>query len=121
MALMAHELFRHALGVLLALPTWLAPLLFLPLARAQLARDRSRLWRTWSWLVAAFAVYAVGAWYVLPERSGNVLAVLAGELILVAPSLGATALVLQETRGTALVERHRVMIAGGVGMAVLLV
>src|SRR6185436_20249064 len=116
-----HELLHHTLGVLFALPTWVAPLLFLPIARRQLASNGSRrLWRIWLGAVTVFALFAAGAWYVLPERSGNAFAVLAAELILVGPSLAATALVLQETRGTSLAERHRATIAGIVGMAVLL-
>jgi hypothetical protein len=116
-----HELLHHTLAVLLALPTWVAPLLFLPIARRQLASNGSRrLWRVWLGAVALFALFAVAAWYVLPERTGNALAVLAAELILVGPALAATALVLQETRGTSLTERHQVVIAGVIGMAVLL-
>src|SRR5256885_16958002 len=84
-----HELLHHTVGVLAAIPTWIAPLIFLPLARAQLARKGSRVWRAWLGTVAAFVVYSVAAWYLLPERSGTSLAVLAGGTIFLAPPAGA--------------------------------
>ena len=48
------------------------------------------------------------------------MAAIASELILAAPPLAATAVVLQESRGSALPERHRLAIAGLVGMGALL-
>jgi hypothetical protein len=117
-----HELLHHLIGVLLALPTWVGPLLFLPIARAQLERGGSRtLWRAWLVAVVAFAAFATVGWYISPDTAGSPLGAVAGELILIAPSLAVTAVVLQETRGSSLTERNRLAIAGLTGMAVLLV
>ena len=116
-----RDLLHHALSVLLALPTWLGPLLFLPIARAQLERGGPRrLWRTWLAAVITFLVYTAGAWYVSPDGAGSPLAAIAAELILVAPPLAVTAYILQETRGSSLPERHRLAIAGLAGMGALL-
>jgi len=115
------EFLHHATSVLLAIPTWIAPLIFLPIARAWLDKSGSPgLWRSWRLSVLGFAAFAAVAWFISPDNSGWPLASVIGEIVLTAPALAAVALILQETRATALPPRRRMTIAGVVGMGALL-
>ena len=118
---MTHEFLHHTLSILLALPTWVGPLLFLPIARRQLAQGGPRqLWRACLLGVLAFAAYAAVGWYIAPDGAGWPLAAIASEVVLIAPPLAVISVVLQETRGTTLPEQRRLALAGVLGMAALL-
>jgi hypothetical protein len=116
-----HEFLHHAASIVLAIPTWIGPLIFLPVARAQLERNGSRgVWRAWMIAVVSFALLATLAWFVAPDNAGSPIAAVAGEVVLVGPALAAVVVVLQETRATSLPARNRLAIAGVVGMGALL-
>jgi hypothetical protein len=116
-----REFLHHATSVLLAIPTWLGPLMFLPVARSRMEKYGPRgLWRAWLAGVLAFAAFSAVGWFIAPDNSGWPLATVTGEIILIAPALAAVAVVLQETQASTLPMGRRMTIAGVVGMGALL-
>jgi len=112
---------HHLTSVILAIPTWVGPLLFLPVARSHLERGGPRaLWRAWLVTVLAFGALSAAGWFLAPDEAGWPLAAVAGEVVLIGPALAAVAVVLQETRGASLPLHNRMTIAGVVGMGALL-
>ncbi len=116
-----HGTLRQAFDALLAVPTWLSALAFLPVARRALdGHGPGALWMAWLATVGAFLLYAAGTWYVRPDGASAPWAAVAAEFILVAPALAVTSFVLQETRGTGLPSRRAAAIAVLAGTGALL-
>ena len=115
------EFLHHATSIILAIPSWVAPLIFLPIAARQLQPDSSRrIWRAFALTVGGFALLATVGWFLVPDNASTPLASVAGEIVLVGPALAAVVVVLQETRASTLPRKNRMAIAGVVGMGALL-
>jgi len=116
-----HNLLHQALEMLFALPTWLSPVIFLPIVRRQMDRgDQGRPWRAWLGTVGVFIAFAAGAWYVYPDGATRPWPTMAAELVLVGPALAVTTFILHETRTSELPLQRRMTIAALAGVGTLL-
>jgi hypothetical protein len=115
------EFLHHAASIVLAIPTWLAPLIFLPIAARQVQPNGSgQLWKVFAITLGGFALLATLGWFLFPDNASTPLASVVGEVVLVGPAMATVAVVLQETRASTLPPRNRMMIAGVFGMGALL-